>query len=358
VQDPAPPVSAVVVNFNGGERVLQCLRALSTQDLPPGEIILVDNGSADGSPERVGEVFPAARVYKVGSNRGLPAARNAGLRLARYSRVLLIDHDLYAARDCLRRLLDAHRREGAAVTAPRIVLFPERDVVQADGAEAHFVGTMVLRHGYLPVARAAAERSAVGACPGGCLLVERDLVLAAGGFDEEYFFYLEDLEFSLRMRSLGHRLVCEPAAVVFHDRGRGTPGLAFRGEGAYPSHRAYLTLRHRLRTMLTYYRGRTLAVLLPALALYELASLVAAASNGVALQWARAWGWQLSHAASLWRRRRQLQRERILDDKALLTGGPLPLAPGFIRSRTQSAAVAVLSSLLGGYWRLVQRWIG
>jgi GT2 family glycosyltransferase len=353
-----PAVGAVVVNFNGGDRLSTCIRALRRQQPPFSEILVVDNGSTDASLPQVRASFPDVRIHELGENRGLPAARNAGLRLTTAEVVLLIDHDLYAAEDCLRRLLETYRRERAPVICPRILLWPEGDIVQADGASAHFVGTLALRHGYLPVSETPAATSAVGACPGGCLLVERAPVLAAGGFDEAYFFYLEDLEFSLRLRARGHRLICEPAAVVHHDRGTGTPGLAFRGAGRYPARRAYLTLRHRLRTILIHYRLRTLAVLLPALALYEVSCLGASVARGWGLEWLRAWAWQVVHARSLWRRRREVQRARRLEDKLLLAGGALPLAPGFLRSPIESAAATTVSSLLDLYWRMARRWIG
>jgi GT2 family glycosyltransferase len=335
-----PAISAVVVSCNGGERTLRTLRAVCDQGTSLAAVILVDNGSDDGTPARVRKDFPGVEILELGGNRGLPAARNAGLRHAATGLVLLLDHDVYLAPDCITRLaVHLDGADGAtAVVCPRIRLVPELDTVQADGTEAHFLGTMTLRHGYRPLGALPPEAVEVGGCLGACMLVRREAVLEAGGFDELFFFYLEDHEFSVRMRSRGHRIVCEPRAEVFHERAAGTPGLSFRGAGAYPPRRTYLTLRHRLVTLLVHYRIRTLVLLAPALASAEALSLVAALGRGHGRQWVAAWGWVLGHPGEIHGRRRRVQRARRVGDRAL-------------------AAARWASSLLDGYWRLVRRAI-
>jgi GT2 family glycosyltransferase len=351
-------VSAVVVNFNGGERILKCLDALQRQTAPLQAIVVVDNHSTDGSLNQIRNRFPRVQVLELGENRGLPAARNAGLRLATAEMELLNTYDVYMTEDSLARLVEVYERSGPTVVCPRVVLYPETGVVHCDGAALHFVGTLLLRHGFQPLEDTPAVASAVDACMGACLLVDRKRVLGAGGFDEALFFYFEDLEFSMRLRSLGHEIVCEPAAVVHHHRAEGTPGVAFRGQGVYPPRRAFLTMAARLRSMLIHYRMRTLLVLSPALALYELASLAACIRRGWGSQWLRAWGRQARTGPDIWARRSHALRLRTRNDSELLTGGPLPLAPGFVRSRVAEAAVSALTKVLNSYWRFVRGWVG
>ena len=189
------------------------------------------------------------------------------------------------------------------------------------------------------------------------MLVRKDPVVRAGGFDELFFFYLEDHEFSLRMRALGHRIVCEPGAEVFHERAAGTPDLSFRGAGAYPARRTYFTLRHRLITVLVHYRARTLFLLAPALAAAEMLSLGAALGRGHGWQWVRAWSWIAGHPGAVLERRRRVQRARTVGDRTLLSGGPLPLAPGAVRRPAAAAAVRWASAAFDAYWRLIRRWV-
>ncbi len=350
-------LGALVFSYNSGARLSNALGALARQSIAPSQVIVVDNGSADGSPQRALEEFPHVRLMTLGANPGLPAARNAGLAALETELALMLDADVYLSDDCTERLLAARRRFGVPVVCPRIVLLPE-DRVQADGADAHFVGTMALRHAHQPLAGLPETAADVGACVGACMLVHRATAIEAGGFDARYFFHFEDLEFGLRMRSLGHRLVCEPSAVVHHDRGAGAAGLAFRGSGAYPAQRVYLTARNRLLTIFTHYRLRTLFVLAPALALYEFATLAVVSKRGWLGPWLRAWEWQVTHHASILERRRWVQQRRTRRDCEILVGGPLPFAVGFASGRAARAALSCLSHTLDAYWRLLRPAIG
>ena len=357
-QAASPSVSAVVINYNGGDRTLRCLEALSRQTHPPERILVVDNGSTDGTPERIGALLPHVEVVELGENRGLPAARNVGLRSVASDLVLLVDSDIYLEPDTLGRLLAARTATRATVVCPRIRLIPERDLVQADGAAPHFLGTMALLHAHRRADELPTERSRVPGCIGACYLLERRPVLDAGGFDEAYFFYFEDLEFMLRLAAYGHDFVCEPAALVFHDRGEGTAGLSFRGAGPYPLRRAYLSMRHRWLTIFVHYRLRTLLLLLPPLALYELAVVGFALSRGWIWQWLRAWSWQVRNLPIILRRRRIVQRSRVRNDRDLLVSGPMPLASGLVRAPALAAVVSALSAVLNAYWRLARHAIG
>jgi GT2 family glycosyltransferase len=350
-------VGAVVVNHDGGARVLRVLSALESQSYPLEQVLVVDNASTDGSVARIGAAFPQVRVLHLERNAGVAIARNAGLWAMRSRLVLFLDHDVYVEPDCVGRMVRAYESHAPAVVCPRVRLLPERDVVQADGAALHFLGTQVLHHGYEPVAGAPEAGSAVDACIGACMLVDRAAVREAGGFDELFFFYFEDLEFSMRMRSRGHRIWCEPSALVFHERAAGTPLLSFRGQGAYPPARAYFTMRNRLLSMLIHYRLRTLLLLSPVLALHELASLALSLRKGCPSEWLRSWGWQFGHLPEIAERRRRMQRLRRLGDRELLVGGPPPLAPGILRTQAERRLVAAYSAVVNGYWALTRRWI-
>jgi GT2 family glycosyltransferase len=354
----APSVSAVVINYNGGERTLRCLEALGRQTTEFEHIVVVDNGSHDGSLERIRALLPHVEIIDVGENKGLPAARNIGLKAVSSEHVLLADSDVYLEPDALCKLLAARAATGATVVCPRIRLIPERDVVQCDGAAPHFIGTMTLLYGYRPVSEVPARRAPVPGCIGACYLLDRRRVLDAGGFDEAYFIYFEDLEFMLRLTAYGHEFVCEPAALAYHERAEGTVGLSFRGTGSYPPRRAYLHMRNRWLTILVHYRLRTLLLLLPVLAAYELAVLALAISRGWGVEWLQGWAWLLRNLPEVLRRRRVAQRTRVRNDRDLLTGGPLPLTPGLIRVPALAAGVAAFSALLNAYWWIARRVVG
>lgn len=351
-------VTAIVVNHDGGAQVQRCLRHLQAQHAPLAAVLVVDSGSGDGSPAAIRRGFPDVRVIELGSNLGPSVARNRGLEEAETPLVLFVDDDVYLAPDCLTRLRARLRATGAAVAVPRLLLHPETHLIQLDGADVHFLGTMVLHHARAEAALAPSPGGPIGAFSTSCLLAVRAVVRDAGGFDPVFFFHFEDLELGLRLRAFGHRLVVEPRAVAWHDRGCGTPGLSYRDRGDYPSRRAFLTMRNRLQVIWLHYRLRSIILLAPALVLYEAASLVFVLRRGLLWAWLAAWWWQVSHAPSLVKRRRRIQRRRQVRDCALLVGGPVPLAEGVLQARVERLAVKVLNGLLSGYWRLVCRALG
>jgi hypothetical protein len=158
----------------------------------------------------------------------------------------------------------------------------------------------------------------------------------------------------LRLAGQGHDFVCERSACVYHDRGRGTPGLSFRGIGPYPPQRAYLSMRNRWLTIFIHYRIRTLILLSPALLLYELAVIAWASTHGWTRQWVRSWVWHIRSARSTVHRRRTEQSRRVRPDRELLVGGRLPHAPGFAQAGFSRVAFAALSHALNVYWRVIR----
>jgi GT2 family glycosyltransferase len=355
--DERPSVGAVIVNFNGGARILRVIEALLRQTYSLTEIVVVDNNSTDGSTDRIHRLYPAVRLIRLPSNSGLAAARNRGLRAVDTELAFIVDHDIYAEDKAVESMVAAYLRHHPTVVCPRIRLVPERDIVQMEGAAIHFLSLLILRNSYRPVTTLAQEGGYVDAFTGGCLLLDRQAVLDAGAFDDMFFFYFEDLELALRLRLRGHRFWCEPSAEVFHEPAEGTPGLSYRRTGNYPRRRAYLTMRNRILVMLIHYRVGTIIMLLPALALFELAALVMACLKGWPGEWFRAWYWQLINFRKILQRRRSALKSRKCRDREVLVGGPPPLAPGFVEGRLQKRLLAIFSLLLNGYWALTRRWI-
>lgn len=346
----------MVVNHNGGAKVVRVIEALAALAPEITEIIVADNGSTDASIAEIRARFPAVDIMELGANLGLPNARNAGLARARSRYVLLLDADIYVTPGCTEAMLDTAKRYDAAVVCPRIVLVPDGSIVQCDGAAPHFVGTLALLNADVERRLPPAPAGPVGGLIGAAMLLDRQVVVDAGGFNGLYFFYFEDLEFSLRMRLLGHEVVRAPTAVVEHERGPGTVGLSFRGKGRYPKRRAYLAMRNRLLTIALCYSRRSLLLLAPVLIAYELATIAFAVSRGLVKEWWTGWSWLLANRTEIRRQRGALQQRRVRPDRELFTATPLPLAKGLFEGRWLRRAIGVFDCGLSVYWRLVERW--
>lgn len=347
-----PAVSAVVCNYNGERYLEDCLRSVLAQG--PDEVIVVDDASTDGSVALVRARFPQVEVLELARNSGPCAARNAGMRAARNRWVLAVDNDAVLAEDVLAKLRAALEADhGACLAQTRSVLHDEPTRVHYDGGGFHYIGLIALRNFYVPLERAegrgVVEADALVAI---CALMDRDVVLARGGYDEALFYLAEDLDLSLRLKLAGERLLSVEDALVRH-RG-GTAGLSFRG-GGYPARRVFLHARNRRRILAKCLRVRTLVLIAPAFAAYELVWLAFALRN-------RELGAQLAGRIAFLRSWRELlraraavQAQRVRRDRDVLVGGPLVLSPALVAKPAARWAARVVDGGLRAWWKVV-RW--
>ena len=349
-------VTAVVINYNSGPALAGAISALRDQTVTFAEIIVVDNNSTDGSTE-INEHKGAFRLIRVGENSGAPAARNIGFEAATTELVMIVDADMLPTPDCVANLMRSLDRFDATVAVPRIVFAPEYTTIQFDAAEPHFLGLLSLQNRNASLNDSPADDHIVNAAPSGCLLAKRQRVVDLGGFCAFYFFYFEDLEFSQRITMAGERIVFSANAITGHDRGEGTPGLSYRVAGEYPKRRAYLTMRNRLLTIASLYSGRSIILLLPAFAIFEIVTIAGCLWRRWLGQWFSAWWWVCRNHKQ-WRAHRSMaQTNRKRPDSEVLAGGDIPFAQGFFASTWQKTFALMLSKLLNGYWHLVKRWL-
>ncbi len=242
----AEEITIVVLNWNRRDDTLGCLESLAQADLGGASVLLVDNGSRDGSVEAVREHFPAARVVGLPENRGFAGGNNAGIRAALGAGaqgVLLLNNDTRVSPDFLVPLLwafDAYPGAAAVCSAihrldrPEMldiayarVRFGQRDAVQLCGVNA------LPGHGF-------ESRCEVEVAIGCSVLMAAEALRTVGLFDERYFAYHEDVDWSLRARRAGYQLVYEPMSRVFH-RGS-TTTAALQATGVDPDERVQYDL--------------------------------------------------------------------------------------------------------------------
>lgn len=346
-------ISAVVCNYNGEAYLTACLDALLAEGPALAEIVVVDNGSTDGSLQLVRTRYPGVRLVEMGHNAGPGAARNAGMRAATQRFVLAVDNDAELLPGALARLVQAlEDTPDAVLVQPRSVLAHEPQTVHYDGAAFHYVGLFSLRNFYRPLREAEGEGVvAVDGFVSICGLMDRDAVLDAGGYDESFFILFEDYDLSLRLRLMGYRILSAEHALCLH-RG-GTPGISFRASN-YPSRRAYFHSRNRWLLLVKNHRWRTLLLSAPGIFLYECFWLAFAVSRGHTLVHLRGKLAFLRRLPQALRLRRAIQSRRRVEDRALLVGGPLTLSPQLVARPLARSVAGVLSTCLENWWRIVR----
>ncbi|MDF1800244.1 MAG: glycosyltransferase family 2 protein [Planctomycetota bacterium] len=349
------PISAVVCNYNGEHYLRACLSALLASELELDEIIVVDNGSTDASVALVRAEFPGARLLILPSNGGPCVARNAGMRAARNRWVLAVDNDAMIQPDMLGKLVAAaEAREEVVAVQPRSVYADETTRIHYDGGAFHFVGLYSLRNFAVPLTEAVGEGVLeVDGLIAICILFDRDAFEKVGGYDEDFFILFEDFDLSMRLRIAGHSLVSVEDALVLHSGG--TPGISFRGD-EYPKFRAYYHSRNRWILLYKNYSGRALLAALPGIMLYELVwGLFTLRSGHLVAHLAG----KLDFLRCLGRmrpKRRRVQAQRRLGDRALLVGGPVTFSPQLVAKPTSARLASCLDSCLKTLWRMTG-WI-
>lgn len=349
-------LTAAIITYNSERYIRSCLTSLRDAGLSDGEILVVDDGSFDGTADIMAKEFSGVRFLAEGENLGHSHACNRAIREAETPWVVLIDHDTEVHPEWLDELRRGIARQpGAAIVIARTVFASDRQTIHADGGFAHFLGNMTLLNGFSPLAGASNEMVELGAAGTTSMAVNREWVRRAGGFDEAFFIYLNDFEFSLRVRLAGGRLYCAPLAIIYHKGG--TPDFSFRGKTSYPPRRAYLILRNRWFLILKLYRFKTLLLISPALLFYEGLLLAMAVRKRVWREYGRAWLWLISNAGLVLEHRRQAQCLRRLGDAELLTAGPLTFVPGLVCGQLAHFCKAVMDAMFSRYWRAIARFL-
>jgi GT2 family glycosyltransferase len=349
-------VSFCVVNYNGEAFLQETLESILGEMASGDELLLADNASTDGSVALAQRLWPAVRVVGLDANRGPGAARNAAYRRASHARLLFVDNDVSLVAGCTARLVAALDRDRDAVAAMPLVLDAARDgVVQYDGADAHYLGLMLLHDEGLAAAAAPRATKRLGSLVSACFLLDRSRWTGGDPFDESIFIYFDDHDFALQARLRGHALLGVPSAAVRHREG--TAELSLRRLGRYAPARVLNTIRNRWLIVLKHYSARTLLLLSPMLVVYELAQLVVVLEKGWVGAWGRSVGWILVRGPRILRERRRLQRARVLPDRELLVGGPLPFTAALAAGRVERAGRRILDAAAAGWWAVVRRFL-
>lgn len=210
-------VTIIIPNWNGMAHLDECLSTIRAQTMRDFQLLVVDNGSEDGSPEWVEENHPWADVMRLGSNTGFAGAVNAGIRVSETPFVALLNSDTALDRRWLQSLVEAlERHPEYDFAASRMVLHSNPDVMNAAG-DVYDVRHLVGRNrgfGELATDYQVAER-VLGACAGAALY-RASFFQDVGLFDERFSLMHEDTDINVRALIAGKRCVYVPEAIVRH----------------------------------------------------------------------------------------------------------------------------------------------
>jgi GT2 family glycosyltransferase len=261
--DKSPSVSIIIVNHNRKHLLKTCLESVLGQTYKNIEVILVDNGSQDGSVDFVEDYYPSVRLIKNNGNQGYAMGNNLGIEHSRGKYIATLNNDTKVESDWLENLVAVAERDGQiGICASKQLNFSRPHIIDSAG-----IG---LRRWAYPFDRGRNEKDTgqyeeeveVFGAPGASALYRKEMLNEIGLFDEDFFAFQEELDLAWRARLSAWKCVYVPKAVVYHiggaTAGRGSRFLKYHME------------RNRLLTIMKNFPSVPLLIYAPYILKYEL----------------------------------------------------------------------------------------
>ncbi|HEX2638093.1 MAG TPA: glycosyltransferase family 2 protein [Gemmatimonadales bacterium] len=297
-----PTASVVIVNWNGRQLLPECLESVRSQTFRDFEVILVDNGSTDGSVEWVRAEYPEVRILALPTNQGFCGGNNVGIRAATAEYIVLLNNDTEVEPEWLGELV-RHIDGDASIAAcdSKILYFDRRDTIWSAGATYTIAGSAEWR-GQGRKDWEITEPAEVFTAVACSAIYARRVLNEIGGLDEDFFAGYEDVDWSFRARLRGYRIVNVPSSRVYHKvsvtHRYNSPAYVYHGQRNV----AAIFVKNMPTSLLVKYAGLHLLYTGGSLLYFARVGRLSAFLRGkrdVLRQWRR-----------LWSKRRVIQRSR------------------------------------------------
>jgi GT2 family glycosyltransferase len=216
-----PQVAIVILAYNNYQDTKECLESVLQMDYPTITIWLVDNGSQDGTAQRVAAEFPGVRIVQTGHNLGVAGGFNAGIVPALQEGaiyVLILNNDTVVERDLVRILVqEAQAHPDYGILMPKVLYYDTPDRIWSAGARYRCFPPAIVMIGLdKPDGPYYDKPQIIEYAPTCGLLIRREVFQHVGLFDNGYFFFFDDWDYSLRVREAGYQIAFIPQARLYH----------------------------------------------------------------------------------------------------------------------------------------------
>jgi GT2 family glycosyltransferase len=210
-------IAVVIVNWNSGEYLAECLSNLKGQLLLPDRVFVVDNASADGSMEGLNERYPDWNFIFLKENTGFASANNLAVKKADDCEwIAFLNPDAFAKPDWLKNLMLAAEQSPDVKMFGSHMLGHKTSILDGTGDIYHVSGVAWRRDHGMKSSEIERKSGEIFSPCAAASLISREAFLEEGGFDEHFFCYNEDVDLSFRLRLKGHQCIYVPEAIVEH----------------------------------------------------------------------------------------------------------------------------------------------
>lgn len=222
-------IGVILVNYNGKEYNEECIKSIFKSSYSNLQVIVVDNGSKDGSPELLREKFgDKINLIMTGENLGFSGANNIGIKKAlddNCEYVVLLNNDTIIDKNLFYNMLKASKEESDAVISPKIYYYDNRDIIWSAGADMRWKKGVTDQRGINQKDDGRYnKREKVEFATGCCLFIPSKVIKKVGYLTDDYFLYYEDTDYCMRIREKGFNIIYEPTAILYHKESASTGG--------------------------------------------------------------------------------------------------------------------------------------
>tara|TARA_B110000014_G_scaffold259639_1_gene247819 strand:- start:3463 stop:4503 length:1041 start_codon:yes stop_codon:yes gene_type:complete len=257
----SPLLSVIVLNYNAGELLLNCIDSLKKSKYTNLEILVVDNISSDDSQKKCKEKFPDIKLIQNYENLGYCGGNNVGIKEAKGEFIVILNPDTIVDPNWANELISAYDEFGEGLYQPKILSLNEENIIQSTGNMLHVFGFGFARDKGNKVTNKNEEIEKIGYASGTCLFTTRKVIDQVGLLDEFLFLYHDDLDLGWRAAQIGINSHYVPKSKIFH-----VESYSLK----WSSKKFYWLERNRKYCLLTHYSKETYEKMRFSLALVDL----------------------------------------------------------------------------------------
>ncbi|MEM4429810.1 MAG: glycosyltransferase family 2 protein, partial [Thermofilaceae archaeon] len=243
-------VSVIILNWNGGDYLLRCVKSVLESDYPKNllEVVVVDNGSTDGSAEAVKKVYPQIKLIKNKKNLGYCLGNNIGIKNAKGELIILLNNDTIVDKHWIKEILKKVKDPEVGIVGCKLY-FPGTKIIQSIGFREKFLGYWEsIGAGQIDVGQFD-NIEEVDYVSGAALAVKREVLERIGLLDPNFYAYSEDIDLCYRARRSGYKVVTSNA-IVYH--------YGSLSWSRFPLKKMYLIMRNRIYFIRKHYSPKAL----------------------------------------------------------------------------------------------------